>query len=139
MKGHGWIQKRRFRAQGARGADDKGNVLASDFYVEGLLAAGNELHESDPRAIRWPECCSATRRAHGAFNTAGQCVQFRKQRLAWETSPMLPGPSPLRTSHSAILFGTAEHLRQRILHGRMAFAAGADPVEFRLRYLHRAA
>src|SRR5262249_34362246 len=54
----------------------------------------------------------------------------------WETiAALLPGPSPLRTSHMRDPLGPQITFASESFMDEVAFTAGADPLEFRLRYL----
>jgi len=61
---------------------------------------------------------------------------FENKRMSWETiAALLPGASPLRTSHMRDPLGPQITFASESFIDEVAFAAGADPVEFRLRYL----
>lgn len=56
--------------------------------------------------------------------------------MGWETiPPQLAGASPLRTSHIRDPIGPQLHFASESFMDECALAAGADPVEFRLRHL----
>jgi len=61
---------------------------------------------------------------------------FANKRMAWETvPPLLDRASPLRTAHLRDPVGPQIHFASESFIDELAVAAGADPVEFRLRYL----
>ena len=57
----------------------------------------------------------------------------------WQTvAPLLERASPLRTAHLRDPLGPQNHFASESFMDEMAVAAGADPIEFRLRYLREA-
>jgi CO/xanthine dehydrogenase Mo-binding subunit len=71
-----------------------------------------------------------------AFNLPEGAYTFANRRLSWETiAPLLAGPSPLRTSHLRDPLGPQIHFASESFVDEIAFAVGADPVEFRIKHL----
>ena len=63
-------------------------------------------------------------------------LRILQQADLWETiAPLLDRASPLRTSHLRDPVGPQLHFASGSFIDEIAAAIGADPVEFRLRYL----
>jgi CO/xanthine dehydrogenase Mo-binding subunit len=70
------------------------------------------------------------------FGTPAESYEFDARLLAWEAiAPLLDRYSPLRTSHLRDPVGPEIHFGSEQFIDEVAFAVGADPVAFRLRYL----
>ena len=70
------------------------------------------------------------------FGVPAESYGFANKRMAWETvPPLLDRASPLRTAHLRDPVGPQLHFASESFIDALAVAAGADPVEFRLRYL----
>src|SRR5207248_9151615 len=71
-----------------------------------------------------------------AFNLPENAYTFENKRLGWETiAALLPRASPLRTSHMRDPLGPQVTFASESFVDEIAYAVGADPVEFRLKYL----
>ena len=136
-EGHGWDPKAPASIHKGRAAlDDKGNVLAIDFVSKGFSRLETNSTEADAGDTLAGMLLGHKGARTAAFNLPDNAYTFENKRLAWETiAAMLPGPSPLRTSHMRDPLGPQITFAAESFIDEVAFAAGADPVEFRLRYL----
>jgi CO/xanthine dehydrogenase Mo-binding subunit len=70
------------------------------------------------------------------FNNPGDRYEFPQKLRYWQTiAPLLQRASPLRTAHLRDPLGPQMHFASESFMDELAVTAGADPVEFRLRYL----
>jgi CO/xanthine dehydrogenase Mo-binding subunit len=119
------------------GIDESGNVLAHRFKARGFSSwtvLPWELAPEETLAGMWTGAAAAPK---DNFGVAGNSYKFPVQLSFFQTvPPLLRGPSPLRTGQfrapqtPQMLFG------QESFMDELAFTAGADPVEFRLRYVN---
>ena len=73
---------------------------------------------------------------HYVFNTPEESYEFAAKRKTWETvPPLLDRASPLRTSHLRDPGGPQVHFAVESFMDELAYSLGADPVEFRLKYV----
>jgi CO/xanthine dehydrogenase Mo-binding subunit len=136
-EGHGWDPKAPASVHFARaGFDAAGNVVAYAFRSKGFTAgdvAPNESNPSDTLAGQltgWPSAP-----VH-RFGSPEDRYQFPQKLQYWQTiAPLIAKASPLRTGHLRDPLGPQLHFASESFIDEMAHAAGADPVEFRLRYL----
>ncbi|HXJ00740.1 MAG TPA: molybdopterin cofactor-binding domain-containing protein [Micropepsaceae bacterium] len=136
-EGHGWDPKAPASVHKGRAAlDDKGNVLAIDFVSKGFSRLETNSTEADAGDTLAGMLLGHKGARTPAFNLPDNAYTFETKRMAWECIPaMLPGPSPLRTSHMRDPLGPQITFAHESFIDEVAFAAGADPVEFRLKYL----
>jgi nicotinate dehydrogenase subunit B len=136
-EGHGWDPKAPASVHKGRAAlDDKGNVLAIDFTSKGFSRIETNSTEAAPGDTLAGMLLGHKGARAQAFNLPENAYTFENKRLAWEcVAAMLPGPSPLRTSHMRDPLGPQIAFASESFIDEVAFAAGADPVEFRLKYL----
>jgi CO/xanthine dehydrogenase Mo-binding subunit len=136
-EGTGWDPKAPASIHRARAAlDADGNLIAFDFYSKGFSRL--ETNSSENRA--GDTLAGMLTGQKGArqqvFNNPEGAYTFENRRLSWETiGPLLEGPSPLRTSHLRDPLGPQIHFASESFIDEIAFAAKADPVEFRLKHL----
>ena len=70
------------------------------------------------------------------LSNPGDRYEFPVNVRYWQTiAPLLERASPLRKAHLRDPLGPQNHFASECFMDEMAVAAGADPVEFRLRYL----
>ena len=70
------------------------------------------------------------------FGAPAEAYEYANKRTLWETiPPLLDRASPLRTSHLRDPVGPQLHFASELFIDEMAHAVGADPVQFRLKYL----
>jgi CO/xanthine dehydrogenase Mo-binding subunit len=139
-EGHAWDPKAPASVHKGRAAlDDKGNVLAIDFTSKGFSRIETNSTEAAPGDTLAGMLLGHKGARTQAFNLPENAYTFENKRLAWETvAAMLPGASPLRTSHMRDPLGPQITFASESFIDEVAFAAGADPVEFRLKYLSEA-
>lgn len=118
------------------GLDAAGNVVGYEMRMKGFSAGDVESNESNPSysyagaLLGWPNA-SVHR-----LNNPGDRYEFPVNVRYWQTiAPLLERASPLRTAHLRDPLGPQNHFASECFMDEMAVAAGADPVEFRLRYL----
>jgi CO/xanthine dehydrogenase Mo-binding subunit len=136
-EGTGWDPKAPASIHRARAAlDAQGNLIAFEFYSKGFSRL--ETNSSEGRA---GDTLAGMLLGHqGAraqqFNLPEGAYTFENRRLSWETiAPLLRGPSPLRTSHLRDPLGPQIHFASESFVDEIAFAVGADPIEFRIKHL----
>jgi CO/xanthine dehydrogenase Mo-binding subunit len=136
-EGHGWDPKAPASVHRARAALDKdGNVIALEFWSRGFSRLETNSTEADPGDTLAGMLLGHKGARTAAFNLPENAYVFENKRLGWETiAALLPGPSPLRTSHLRDPLGPQVTFASETFMDEIAFAVGADPVEFRLKYL----
>jgi nicotinate dehydrogenase subunit B len=136
-EGTGWDPKAPASIHRARAAlDADGNLIAFDFYSKGFSRL--ETNSSEGRAGDTLAGMLTGQKGarQQAFNNPEGAYTFANRRLSWETiGPLLEGASPLRTSHLRDPLGPQIHFASESFIDEIAFAAKADPVEFRLKHL----
>ena len=118
------------------GFDADGEVVGCEVRVKGFSAGDIESNESDPShsyagaLTGWPNAS-----VHRLANP-GDRYEFPVNVRYWQTvAPLLERASPLRTAHLRDPLGPQNHFASESFMDEMAVAVGADPIEFRLRYL----
>ena len=118
------------------GLDASSNVTGYEMRMKGFSAGDIESNESDPgysyagALMGWPNAS-----VHRLSNP-GDRYEFPVDVRYWQTiAPLLERASPLRTAHLRDPLGPQNHFAGECFMDEMAVAVGADPVEFRLRYL----
>ena len=136
-EGHGWDPKAPASVHRGRAAlDAQGNVLAIDFSSRGFSRIETNSTEADPGDTLAGMLLGHQGARTAAFNLPDNAYNFENKRLSWETvAALLPGPSPLRTSHMRDPLGPQITFASESFMDEIAYAAGADPVEFRLKHL----
>ena len=136
-EGHGWDPKAPASVHKGRAAlDAQGNVLAIDFSSKGFSRIETNSTEAEPGDTLAGMLLGHKPARAQAFNLPDNAYTFENKRLSWETvAAMLPGPSPLRTSHMRDPLGPQITFASESFIDEVAFAVGADPVDFRLKYL----
>ncbi len=136
-EGHGWDPKAPASVHRARAALDKdGNVLALEFWSRGFSRLETNSTEADPGDTLAGMLLGHKGARTAAFNLPENAYTFENKRLGWETiAALLPGASPLRTSHMRDPLGPQVTFASESFIDEVAFAVGADPIAFRLKYL----
>lgn len=135
--GHGWDPKAPASIHRARAGFDKdGKVVAYSFESKGFSRLDMSANESSPNDTLAGMLVGHPPKPTAAFGVPAESYEFAAKRMAWETiAPLLDRASPLRTSHLRDPVGPQIHFASESFMDEMAVAAGADPVEFRLRHL----
>jgi nicotinate dehydrogenase subunit B len=138
--GTGWDPKGAACVHRARAAlDAAGKVIAYEFISKGLSRTNVSFNESDPRDCLAGMTLGLPLNPQPGLGAPAESYAFEAKRLAWEVVPaLLERCSPLRTSHLRDPLGPEVHFGSEQFIDELAFAAGADPVEFRLRYISAA-
>jgi nicotinate dehydrogenase subunit B len=136
-EGHGWDPKAPASIHRGRAAlDAQGNIIAYDFMSKGFSRLETNSTEADAGDTLGGMLLGHPGARTAAFNLPENAYTYENRRLAWETiAALLPGVSPLRTSHLRDPLGPQITFANESFMDEVAFAAGADPVEFRLRNL----
>ncbi len=136
-EGHGWDPKGPASVHLARAAlDGDGKVIAYEFVSKGFSRIDTDTNEADPRHSLAGHLRGLPLNPLQGFGVPAESYGFANKRLAWETVPaLLDRASPLRTAHLRDPVGPQIHFASESFIDELAVAAGADAVEFRLRYL----
>jgi nicotinate dehydrogenase subunit B len=136
-EGHGWDPKAPASVhRGRAGLDADGNVIAIDFTSVGFSRQETFSTEEHPGDTLAGMLLGHEGARVQIFALPENAYEFENKRLSWATVPtLLPGPSPLRTSHMRDPVGPQIAFANESFIDEVAFAAGADPVEFRLKHL----
>ena len=135
--GTAWDPKGPACVHRARAAlDASGAVSGYEFISKGLSRVGVMFNEADPRDSLAGLALGLPPRADTGLGTPNESYRFPAKLLAFEViPPLLPGYSPLRTSHLRDPLGPEVHFGSEQFIDELAIATGADPVAFRLRYI----
>jgi CO/xanthine dehydrogenase Mo-binding subunit len=136
-EGTGWDPKAPASIHRARAAiDADGNLIAFDFYSKGFSRLETNSSENRAGDTLAGMLMGQQGARQQAFNNPENAYTFANRRLSWETiAPMLPGASPLRTSHLRDPLGPQIHFASESFVDEIAFAVRADPVEFRIKHV----
>lgn len=136
-EGTGWDPKGPacvHRGRAVLGED--GKVLAYEFVSRGLSRVDVSFNESDPADSLAAQALGQPIKPQLGLGTPAESYAFPHKRLAWEAvKPLAERYSPLRTSHLRDPLGPEVHFGSEQFIDELAHAAGADPVEFRLRHV----
>jgi nicotinate dehydrogenase subunit B len=135
--GTGWDPKAPAGVHSARAAFDKdGNVLAYEFFAKGFSSVDVNSNGSKPQDLLVAQLMGVTNadRKYN-FSVPADSYKFPKHTHWCAIAPMLDLGSPLRTSHMRDTTGTQLHFSGESFADEMAYAAGMDPVAFRLKYI----
>jgi CO/xanthine dehydrogenase Mo-binding subunit len=137
--GTGWDPKSPAGVHFARAAFDKdGNVLAYEFIAKGFSSVDVNSNGGRPQDLLVAQVLGATNanRKYN-FSVPADSYKFPKQTAWAAIAPMLDLASPLRTSHMRDTTGVQLHFSGESFADEMAYAAGMDPVAFRLKYISK--
>ena len=122
--------------RGRAALDAQGNVIAYDFFAKGFSRQDVIQTENDPKDTLAGQFTGIAPKGEIIFQTPAERYEFANKRCGWEcVPPLLERGSPLRTSHFRDPLGAETHFASESFIDELAHAAGADPVEFRLKYL----
>ncbi len=138
-EGTGWDPKAPPSVHKARAAlDAAGNVTAWEFTSRGMSRNDTDTNESEPKDTLAGQLLGMTGERLINFGSPEGAYDFPVARVAWETIPtLLAKASPLRTTHLRDPVGPQIHFGSESFVDEVAAAVGADPIEFRLRYITR--
>jgi nicotinate dehydrogenase subunit B len=138
--GTGWDPKSPAGVHSARAAFDKdGNVLAYEFLAKGFSSVDVNSNGSKPDDLLVAQILGATNanRKYN-FSVPADSYKFPNKQTGWSAiAPLLDLASPLRTSHMRDTTGVQLHFSGESFADEMAYAAGMDPVAFRLKYISK--
>jgi len=118
------------------GLDASGKVIAYAFHGKGFSRQDVVQVEADPKDTLAGQLTGWQPKGNLLLQTPAELYEFENKRSSWETiPPLLDRASPLRTGHLRDPLGPETHFASESFVDEMAHAAGADPVQFRLRYL----
>jgi nicotinate dehydrogenase subunit B len=122
--------------RGRAGFDASGAVIAYETISKAFSRVNVATNEGRAADVLAGHLLGFPLQPEQAFEIPSASYAFAHQRRGWEiVPPLMDRASPLRTTHlrdpygPPILFGSESFIDE------MAAATGADPVEFRLRYL----
>ncbi len=142
--GHGWDPKGTASIHKVRAAlGDDGKVEAYQFMSKGFSRMEVATAESQPNDLLAGMLLGFDNPPVHMFGIPTDVYTIPNREMGWETIPaMLTNDSPLRTSHLRDPLGPQLYFASESFLDECSLAAGADPVEFRLRHLtdtrHRA-
>ncbi len=136
-QGTGWDPKGPASIHRARaGLDAAGNVIAYEFVSKGFSRVDVDTNGSKPAATLAGQLRGVPLAYADGFGTPAESYGFPNKLLGWETvKPLLDRGSPLRSAHLRDPVGPQIHFASESFMDEVAAAVGADPVEFRLKYL----
>jgi nicotinate dehydrogenase subunit B len=136
-EGTGWDPKGPASVHTVRAAlDADGKIVGWDFYSKAFSRADTDTNESQPKDTLAGQLLGFTGERVVNFGAPENAYEFPNNSAVWETIPtLLEGASPLRTSHLRDPVGPQIQFVSESFMDEIAAAAGADPVEFRLRHL----
>jgi|tagenome__1003787_1003787.scaffolds.fasta_scaffold20978209_2 nicotinate dehydrogenase subunit B len=138
--GTGWDPKSPAGVHSARAALDKdGNVLAYEFIAKGFSSVDVNSNGGKPDDLLVAQILGATNanRKYN-FSVPADSYKFPSKQTGWSAiAPLLDLASPLRTSHMRDTTGVQLHFSGESFADEMAYAAGMDPVAFRLKYISK--
>jgi nicotinate dehydrogenase subunit B len=134
--GHGWDPKGAASVHfvsAALGSD--GKLTAYRYFSKGFSRVEVSTSESKPNDLLAGMLVGFDNVSAQEFGTPEDGYAIPNRQMGWETVPtMLRNASPLRTSHLRDPLGPQVHFASESFIDECALAAGADPIEFRLRH-----
>ncbi len=136
-EGHAWDPKGPASVITCRaGFDAAGNPLALLFHLKGFSRRDQNSREDAPSEVLAGHLLGHESRPRWVMGSPDNSYGFPNQRHGWEAvPPLLREASPLRTAHFRDPYGPEVHFAAESFIDEMAFAAGVDPLEFRLRHV----
>jgi CO/xanthine dehydrogenase Mo-binding subunit len=121
---------------GRAALDNSGKVIGYEFVSKGFSRINIATNESDPSHSLVGMSIGLPPKPSDGFGVPAESYGFENKRLAWETiPPLLDSCSPLRSSHLRDPVGPQIQFGSEQFIDELAFAAGEDPVAFRLKYV----
>ena len=136
-QGTGWDPKGPASIHKARAALDASNkVVAYEFVSKGFSRIDVQTNGSQPEDTLAGHFRGVPLKVNDNFGVPAESYVFDNKRTAWETiAQFLERGSPLRGAHLRDPVGPQIHFASESFMDEVANAIGADPVEFRLRYI----
>ena len=136
-QGTGWDPKGPASTHKARAAlDASGKIIAYEFSSKAFSRVDVDTNGSKPFDTLSGQTQGIALKSGDGFGIPAESYAFDNKRASWETiPPLLERASPLRTSHLRDPVGPQIHFASESFMDELAAAAGADPIEFRLRYI----
>ncbi|HEY0223845.1 MAG TPA: molybdopterin cofactor-binding domain-containing protein [Pseudolabrys sp.] len=136
-QGTGWDPKGPASTHKARIAlDAAGRVTAYEFSSKAFSRVDVDTNGSKPYDTLAGQSQGVALKSGDGFGIPAESYAFDNKRLSWETiPPLLDRASPLRSSHLRDPVGPQIHFASESFMDEVAAAVGADPIEFRLRYI----
>ena len=118
------------------GLDASGRVIALRYHSKAFSRENIASHPDDPTQSLTGQLTGLPVRTKDVFDVPEEQYGFPSRQLSWDVVPaLLARASPLRTSHLRDPLGPQLNFASESFIDELAFATGADPVEFRLEYL----
>ncbi len=136
-EGHAWDPKGPASVITTRGAiDNNGNVTAYDYHLKGFTRQDVSSRENGPGETLAGHLLGHNRPKRYTMQQPANSYGFANKRHGWSTiTPLREMASPLRTSHFRDPYGPEVHFASESFIDELAFAAGEDPVAFRIKYV----
>lgn len=132
-----WDPKAPASIHRARAAlDASGKVTGYEFISRAFSRASIQSNESDPKDSLVGMQMGIKPRAGTGFGIPSESYGIENKLMGWENVPdLIPGVSPLRTSHLRDPVGLQIHFASEQFIDELAHATGEDAIAFRLKYL----
>jgi CO/xanthine dehydrogenase Mo-binding subunit len=136
-QGTGWDPKGPASTHTARaGLNASGELIAYEFTSKAFSRVDVDTNGGKPYDTLAGQTLGVALKSGDGFGVPAESYTIENKRLAWETiAPLLDRASPLRSSHLRDPVGPQIHFASESFIDEVAAAAGADPIEFRLRYI----
>jgi CO/xanthine dehydrogenase Mo-binding subunit len=137
-EGTGWDPKAPASVHMARAAFDRdGNVTAYDFVSKGFTRTDVNSNEGRPQDVWVGQVLGADNSKRDyVFALPAHTYKFAAMNMGWQTvAPLQERASSLRTAHMRDPLGPQTQFASESFMDEMAYAAGVDPVAFRLKYV----
>jgi CO/xanthine dehydrogenase Mo-binding subunit len=137
FEGHTWDPKGPASVIRMRGKiDPSGTVSAWHFHLKGFSRQDVSSREDGPGETLAGQLLGHKRERIISMSEPENSYVFASKRYTWESiKPLRDMASPLRTSHFRDPYGPEVHFAAESFMDEMAYAAGVDPVAFRLKYV----
>jgi nicotinate dehydrogenase subunit B len=137
LEGHAWDPKGPASVIRMRGKiDSSGNATAYHFHLKGFSRQDVSSREDGPGETLAGHLLGHARPRRWTMSAPANSYGFNNKRYSWESlKPLREMASPLRTSHFRDPYGPEVHFASESFMDEMAYAAGQDPVAFRLKYV----
>lgn len=118
------------------GLDAAGTVLGYHYHLKGFSRKDMNSREDGPGEVLAGHLLGHKSDPEWDMQTPDESYGFASKRYSWAAVPPLRlQASPLRTSHFRDPYGPEVHFAAESFIDELAYAAGVDPVAFRLRYV----